>query len=102
MPEPHVTRIDSLKAMAAADPANALTHYMLANEYLKAKQHENALAELRVYFGMSEDEGAGYRMAAMANMALGREEAARESYRKGIDAARKHNHASMVTEFEAA
>ena len=102
MTEPQTTRIDSLKAMAAKDPANALTHYMLANEYLKAKQYENALRELGIYFGMTDDEGAGYRMSAMANLALGREDEAKEAYRRGIDAARRHNHPSMASEFESA
>ena len=97
-----VSRIDSLKALAEKEPKNALIHYMLANEHLKTRHYEDALEELDLYFGMVDDEGSGYRMAAMAHLALGREDSAKEAYRKGIDAASRHHHASMVSEFEAA
>jgi predicted Zn-dependent protease len=102
MAEPPLSRIDSLKSLLDQDPKNALIHYMLANEYLKAKQYEEALGELGVYFGIADDEGSGYRMAAAAHLSLGREEEAKQAYRKGIEAARRHNHASMVSEFEGA
>jgi len=39
---------------------------------------------------------------ATAHLALGSEEAAKDAYRKGIEAARRHQHPSMAEEFEAA
>ena len=99
---PEVDRVESLRALVQKDPSNALAHYMLANELLKSKRYREALAELDVYFGMTDDEGAAYRMAATAHLGLGDEEAAKEAYRKGIDAARRHQHPSMADEFEAA
>ena len=77
-------------------------HYMLANEYVKAKMFEEALRTLGVYFGLKDDEGSAYRLEATANLELGREAEAKESYRKGIEAAGRHHHASMVSEFESA
>jgi len=97
-----VSRIDSLRALAEKEPNNALIRYMLANEYLKGNQYEDALKELERYFGMADDEGSGYRMQAMAHLGLGMEDSARDAYRRGIEAARRHHHASMVSEFEAA
>src|SRR5262245_33816899 len=99
---PDVDRVQSLRALVQKDPSNALAHYMLANELLKSKRYREAITELDVYFGMADDEGAGYRMAAMAHLGLGDEEAAKGAYRKGIEAARRHQHPSMAEEYEAA
>src|SRR5215475_11492979 len=99
---PDVDRVESLRALVMKDPGNALAHYMLANELLKSKQYREALGELEAYFGMADDEGAGYRMAAAAHLGLGAEDAAREAYRRGAEAARRHHHPSMAEEFEAA
>jgi predicted Zn-dependent protease len=95
-------RLVALEDLARKDPANGLLRYMLANEYLKAKQYEKTVASLTEYFRMAEDEGAGYRMLALALIALGREAEAKDAYRRGIEAARRHQHASMASEFEAA
>ena len=99
---PEADRVESLRDLVHKDPSNALGHYMLANELLKSKRYREALAELDVYLGMADDEGAGYRMVATAHLALGSEEAAKDAYRKGIEAARRHHHPSMAEEFEAA
>jgi predicted Zn-dependent protease len=99
---PEVDRVESLSMLVQKDPGNALARYMLANELLKAKRYREALDELDAYFGMADDEGAGYRMAATAQLGLGAEGAAREAYRKGAEAARRHHHPSMAEEFEAA
>lgn len=102
MPKTDVSRIAPLKALIEKDPDNTLSHYMLANEYLKAEQYQNALDELGIYFKMTDDQGAGYRMAATALLALGRNDEAKDAYRKGAEAAKRHNHAGMAEEFEAA
>lgn len=100
---PHdVDRVEPLRALVQKDPGNALARYMLANEYLKSKRYREALGELEAYFGMADDEGAGYRMAATAHLGLGAEDAARDAYRKGVEAAERHHHLSMVEEFKAA
>ena len=97
-----VDRTESLRSLILKDPGNALARYMLANELLKLERYQEALGELEAYFGMADDEGAGYRMAATAHLGLGAEEAARKAYRKGAEAARRHHHPSMAEEFEAA
>lgn len=102
MAKSDVSRIAPLKALIEKDPDNALSHYMLANEYLKAEQNQSALDELEIYFRMADDEGAGYRMAATALLALGRKDEAKEAYRRGAEAARRHIHEGMAAEFEAA
>jgi len=97
-----VDRSTPLLAMVQKDPGNALARYMLANEYLKSKRFREALDQLEVYLGMADDEGAGYRMAATAHLGLGAENAAKEDYRKGVEAATRHHHPGMVEEFQAA
>ena len=57
---PEVDRVESLRALVQKDPSNALAHYMLANELLKSKRYREALAELDVYFGMTDDEMGEY------------------------------------------
>lgn len=99
---PETSRAESLEELARNEPGNALIRYMLANEYIKTCQYEKSVEILKVYFGMADDEGAGYRLLATALLALGREEEAKETYARGIEAAGRHKHASMVTEFEAA
>lgn len=94
--------MEALRAILRQQPENPLIHYMLANEHLKEQRFEVALAELETYLAKSDDEGAGYRMLASALLGLGRDAEAKEAYRRGIDAARRHHHASMVAEFEAA
>ena len=102
MTGPAISRIDSLKALAQKEPGNGLIRYMLANEHLKAKEYASALEELGFYFGIADDEGSGYRMAAIAHLALGQEEEAKGAYRTGIEAAGRHHHPGMASEFEAA
>jgi predicted Zn-dependent protease len=99
---PEKSRIEALTAILQRQPENLLVRYMLANEYVKVDRFEEALQELRVYLAGSEDEGAGYRLLATSLIALGREAEAREAFQRGIEAATRHHHDSMVSEFTSA
>nr|MBA2669526.1 hypothetical protein [Gemmatimonadota bacterium] len=46
--------------------------------------------------------GNAFGRLAAALLRLGREEEAREAYRRGIDAAYRHGHPTMAMEFEEA
>jgi predicted Zn-dependent protease len=94
------TRLENFRAMAAKDPTNALVQYGLANELVKAEEFAEARATLDAYLGAHDDEGAAYRLLALACEKLGDVEGARDAYRRGIAAAGRHGHGSMVAEYE--
>ena len=96
------SRLDALREMLAADPNNALVRYGIANELIKAENFEEARASLLEYLSMHDDEGAAYRLLALANLRLGQVDNAREAYRRGMEVAMKHGHPSMAGEYEMA
>jgi predicted Zn-dependent protease len=87
--------------MAAKDPKNALARFGLANELVKAGEYAEARQSLDAYLAMHDDEGAAYRLLALACEKLGLLEDAKEALRRGVDAASRHGHPSMAGEFEA-
>lgn len=96
------TRIAALQQMVAQDPSDATAHYMLGLEYCKAQMHAEAVAALRRYLGLVDDEGAAYRSLAQALERLGNVEAARQAYRQGLEAATRHGHQPMIEEYTQA
>lgn len=53
-------RLDTMRAMAARQPNNALVRFGLANELLKANLLEEAATELAAYLAAYDDEGNGW------------------------------------------
>jgi E3 SUMO-protein ligase RanBP2 len=94
------TRIELFKKLLQDDPNNTTVRFGLANELLKIDRFEDAVNELRVYLGQSDDQGAGYGKLAQALERLGRIDEAHEAYKQGIEAANRHNHPGMAQEFE--
>jgi predicted Zn-dependent protease len=94
-------RLETMRAMVAKNPANALARFGLANEALKAQLYEEAAENLRVYLSSHDDEGNGYGRLAEALIKLGRVEEARAALRDGIAASDRFGHPGMVNEFEA-
>ncbi|MFN2529903.1 MAG: tetratricopeptide repeat protein [Pyrinomonadaceae bacterium] len=95
------SRIEIFKQMLASDPINTSVLFGLAKEYEKAGQDELVVETLERYLAISNDEGNAYGILAGAYERLGRRDEARESYRKGIDAAQQHGHPSMAEEYRA-
>ena len=93
-------RLDTMRAMAARQPNNALVRFGLANELLKANLLEEAVTELATYLAAYDDEGNGWLRYADALTALGRPDEARAACQKGMEAAARYGHGSMVQEFE--
>jgi predicted Zn-dependent protease len=94
-------RLETMRAMVAKNPGNALARFGLANEALKAQLYEEAAEHLRVYLAAHEDEGNGYGRLAEALIKLGRVDEARAALRDGIAASDRFGHPGMVNEFEA-
>lgn len=93
-------RLATMRAMAAKQPENALARFGLANELLKAGLLIEAEVELAAYLARFDDEGHGWLRYADTLHALGRHGEARAACDKGIEAASRYGHATMVAEFE--
>ena len=94
-------RLDTFRAMVAKNPRNPLARFGLANECLKEELYPEAAEHLREYLAMHDDEGNAYGRLAEALAKLGRTDEARAALRAGIDAAQRHGHPGMASEFEA-
>lgn len=94
-------RLETMRAMVAKNPTNALARFGLANEALKAQLYEEAAEHLQAYLASHDDEGNGYGRLAEALIKLGRVDEARAAFRDGIAASARFGHPGMVSEFEA-
>ncbi|HSG49792.1 MAG TPA: tetratricopeptide repeat protein [Longimicrobiales bacterium] len=97
-----MSRVQSLRAMLAARPADARLRFGLALEYLREGALEEAVAELRTYLAAASDEGNAWGRLGAALAELGRAAEAREAYEAGILAAERHGHPTMAEEFRQA
>lgn len=93
------SRIDTFKQMLESDPENGLVRFGLANEYLKAEQYEDAIDALNLYLQKTDDEGAAFGMLARAYEKVGMRDTAKETFLRGIEAAEKHGHPSMASDY---
>jgi Flp pilus assembly protein TadD len=94
------TRLATLQQMAEARPDDPRAHFGLALEYEKRAGWEDVVRTLHRYLQLTTDEGNAYGRLGHALRQLGRDDEAREAYRKGIEAAYRHNHPTMAMEFE--
>jgi Flp pilus assembly protein TadD len=95
-------RIAALQSMLEKRPGDARLRFGLALEFLKADRLEEGVRELREYLSASEDEGNAWGRLGAALAELGRDDEAREAYARGIEAAERHDHPTMVEEFRMA
>ncbi|UCC24101.1 MAG: tetratricopeptide repeat protein [Gemmatimonadales bacterium] len=93
------SRIDALRSMLDKRPDDPRLRFGLALEYLNAGQLAEGVEQLREYLSSTEDEGNAWGRLGAALYELGREEEAREAYRRGIAQAEKHGHPTMADEF---
>lgn len=93
-------RIDALKKLIERNPNDPRLRFGLAAEYEKLGRWEQVVTELREYLALAEDEGNAWGRLGNALLQLGRDDEAREAYRKGIETANRHGHPSMAAEFE--
>lgn len=94
-------RVDALRQMLERRPDDPRLRYGLAVEVLKEGNLEEGVRLLRKYLTEADDEGNGWGRLGQALREMGRDDEAREAYRRGIRAAREHGHPTMAAEFEA-
>src|SRR5512140_2864645 len=82
-------RIAALREMASAEPADALTRYMLGRELLAAGQPAEAVTELETAIRLDPDHTASWRWLGQALEAAGRRDEAARIYREGIAVAER-------------
>jgi Flp pilus assembly protein TadD len=95
------SRIDTLRRMLDSRPDDPRFRFGLALELLKEERLEEGVQELRRYLDLSDDEGNAWGRLGAALRHLGRDDEARDAYRRGIEAAERHGHPTMAEEFEA-
>ncbi len=86
-----LSRKDKLQAMLAKEPQDQMLRYMLASEFDKEGDNDSSLT---LYGGLMEDSPPyvpAFLMAGQQLARLGRVEDACETYRRGIEEARKVN-----------
>ena len=94
-----VSRIDKLRALVAAAPADARARYFLANELFRAGDWAGAAEQLEAYVALGPgDEGAALKSLGLCLERLDRIDAAREAYRSGIETALRYNHDGLASE----
>lgn len=99
-----VSRIDSIKELLADDPQDPDLHLMLAAELRQAGDYAEAANALRRYLALmppAADLGSAYRDLGICLERLGQTDAARETWRKALEAAAAHRHAGLQSEIES-
>jgi predicted Zn-dependent protease len=95
-----MTRLDTLRALVAKNPGNALARFGLAIEEEKEGQLTEARANFEAYLERYDDEGNGWQRLAAVRRRLGDVDGARDALQKGIAAAYRFGHPSMAAEME--
>src|SRR5690606_28522339 len=95
-------RIEALRRMLEKNPDDPRARFGLAAEYEKAGRWHDVVEQLTAYLAVADDEGNAWGRLGRALREIGREEEARDAYRKGIEAAARHGHPSMAAEFQEA
>jgi predicted Zn-dependent protease len=93
-------RIEKLVKLLERTPDDARVRFGLAAEYEKLGRWEHVVEQLTAYLALTEDEGNAWGRLAQALHHLGREEDACTALRTGMVQAAKHDHPTMVHEFE--
>lgn len=93
-------RIGALERMLEKRPGDARLRFGLALEYANAGRAADAVRELRTYLAATDDEGNAWGRLGALLRGTGADDEAREAYRRGIEAAYRHDHPTMAGEFE--
>ena len=93
-------RVAALERMLERRPDDTRLRFGLALEYMNAGRTDDGIRELRAYLAASDDEGNAWGRLGAALRTSGRDEEARDAYRRGIEAATRHGHPTMAEEFE--
>jgi hypothetical protein len=94
-------RLETFRVMVARQPAHAMARFGLATELAKIGSHAEAAEHFAQYLGMHDDEGNGWLRYAESLRHVDRIADARAAIEKGIEAANRHQHPTLVGDLEA-
>src|SRR5881397_3912031 len=97
-----VNRMEILKNMVAQNPNDSFSRYGLAMEYANSGSLEKAVEEYESLLAFNPDYAAAYYHGGQALEKLGKLDAAREMYRRGLAATRRTGDAHTNSEIQAA
>lgn len=95
-------RLDTLKSMVEQDPAGAFARYGLAMELVNLGRIDEAMDEFHSLLGSNPDYAAGYFHAGRTLERMGKTEAARAMYEKGLEVTQRTGDAHTHSELQAA
>jgi tetratricopeptide (TPR) repeat protein len=93
-------RVASLLSLLEKNPGDHRLRLGLAMEYEKLGRWQDVARELELYLLHTDDQGNAWGRLGNALLQLGRDQQARDAYQRGIEAARRHGHPTMASEFE--
>ena len=94
------SRIEALERMLRSRPQDSRLLFGLALEYLNTGNRDEGIRRLAAYLEVADDEGNAWGRLGAVLREVGREDEAREAYRRGMEAALRHGHPTMAAEFE--
>lgn len=94
-------RIEALEGMLERRPDDARLRFGLAIEYLKADRLGEGIEHLEAYLHSTDDEGNAWGRLGEALRKAGRDDDARDAYRRGIEAAGRHGHPTLAEELQS-
>ncbi len=94
-------RLETFRTMVARQPDHAMARFGLATELAKLGEHAEAVEHYTQYFAIHDDEGNGWLRYAECLHAIERTDEARAAIARGIDAATRYAHGSLVADLEA-
>jgi predicted Zn-dependent protease len=94
-------RLDTFRTMVARQPDHAMARFGLATELAKLGEHAEAAEHFVQYLAMHDDEGNGWLRYAECLHATDRTDEARAAISRGIDAATRYSHATLVADLGA-
>src|SRR5438034_3697062 len=96
-----MNRLEVLKSMVEQNPKDSFSRYGLAMEYANSGSLEKAVEEYESLLAFNPDYAAAYYHGGQALEKLGRLDAAREMYRRGIEVSTQIGDDHTRSELEA-
>lgn len=97
-----MARIDQIRSLLEQDPGNSRIRFMLCMEHVSAGDWAGARREFDDLLSRDPDYVAGYFQAGRTCEELGDIPAARDAYRRGIEAARRKGDGHALSELQGA
>jgi tetratricopeptide (TPR) repeat protein len=95
-------RLETLKSILAARPADTFARYGLAMEYVTTGDYESAVTEFRALLAASPDQLSAYFQAGQTLEKLGHPQEAIQLYTQGIEAATRQGNTHARDQMQTA